>query len=301
MHPRPASSAPSKIPSKRSHAQKDIEDWVLSGTDMTREITRHAGQLAENVTEERLLRTKLIELGKERFKSLAKHHYEKQAFAEKQKRKFAAFRKKRIVSQSMNDMNKSSYAHSILTTKSEKPMEYNYQKTFTMRPKTVQFEPDMANENSIDYISTGFGTERPNTVPNGSGDSEGEQIDNFATSTPMDVYNQWSRPSTATTSIRLSRSLGSAGSGESSKSWVKTGGKVCRYGSRFPGLTKEPRYAKLEDSLSETYTSSVKLDVKTIVSGIGSLHTPGKTGSKEAKQRLERKIKEFMKEAGIDL
>lgn len=179
-------------------------------------------------------------------------------------------------------------------------MEYNYPKTFTLRPKTVQFEPEMANENSIDYISTGFTGERPNTVPNGSGDSDGDQIDSFATSTPMDVYNQWSRPSTATTSIKLSRSLGSAGS-ESSKSWVKTGEKVCRYGSRFPGLTKEPRYAKLEDSLSETYTSPVKLDVKTIVSGIQSLHTPGKTGSKEAKQRLEGKIKEFMKEAGITL
>ena len=300
MHPRPVKSAPSKIPSKRSHAQKDIEDWVLSGTDMTREITRHAGQLAENVTEERLLRTKLIELGKERFKALAKHHYEKQAFAEKQKRKFAAFRKKRIGSYSLNDMNKSSYAHSILTTKSEKRMEYNYPKVFTLRPKTVQFEPDTANENNVDYISTGLTGERPNTVPNGSGDSEGDQIDNFATSTPMDVYTQWSRPSTATTSIRLTRSLGSAGSGESSKSWVKTE-KVCRYGSRFPGLTNEPRYAKLESSLSETYTSSLKQDVKTIVNGIASLHTPGKTGSKEAKQRLEAKIKKFMKEAGISL
>ena len=299
MHPRPVKSAPSKIPSKRSHAQKDIEDWVLSGTDMTREITRHAGQLAENVTEERLLRTKLMELGKERFKSLAKHHYEKQAFAEKQKRKFAVLRKKRIVSQSLNDMNKSSYAHSILTTKSEKPSEYYFQKNYTLRPKTVQFEPDMANENTNGYISMGLETERPNTVPNGSGDSEGEQFDNFATSTPMDAYNQWSRPSTATTSIRLSRSLGSAGS-ESSKSWVKTE-KVCRYGSRFPGLTNEPRYAKLEESLSDTYTSKLKEDVKTIVSGIESLHTPGKTGSKEAKQRLEGKIKEFMKEAGIVL
>lgn len=296
MPTRPPKSAPSRIPSKRSHALKDIEDWVLSGTDMTREITRHAGQLAENVTEERLLRTKLMELGKERYKALAKHHYEKQAFADKQKRKFAVLRKNRIPAQSAIDFNKPGYAQSILT-KSEKPSEYNFQKSYAIRPKTVQFESNMANVNCTDYIATGIETDRPNTVPT-LGDSDSEpQIDGFCTSTPMGIYNQWSRPSTAATSTRLTRSVGSASS-DSSKSWVKSG-KVCRYGSRFQGLTQEPRYARLEESLSETYTSKTKLDVNTIVKNIGSLHTPGKTGSKEAKHRLEGKIKAFMKEAGI--
>lgn len=299
MHPRPVKSAPSRIPSKRSHALKDIEDWVLSGTDMSREITRHAGQLAENVTEERLLRTKLMELGRERFKSLAKHHYEKQAFAEKQKRKFALLRKKRIVTQSLIDTtNKLEQSHSILT-KNEKPSEYNFQKSYAIRPKTVQFEQNMAKDDTVDNISTGLDTDRPNTVPTDLATIDGDQTDSLVTSTPMDAYNQWSRPSTATTSIRLTRSLGSASS-DSSKSWVKTS-KVCRYGSRFPGLTNEPRYAKLEEALSQTYSSKIKVDVKTIVGGIESLHTPGKTGSKEAKQRLEEKIKGFMKEAGIVL
>ena len=291
MHPRPPKSAPGRIQSKRSHALKDIEDWVLSGTDMTREITRHAGQLAENVTEERLLRTKLMELGKERYKSLAKHHYEKQAFAEKQRRKFAIIRRNRITTQSLND------AHSILT-KTDKPSEYNYHKSYAIRPKTVQFEQNMVEQNALntgDYISTGVYEDRPNTVPTLS--EFEDQADDFDTSTSLGVYNQWSRPSTAATS-GFTRSLGSASS-DSSKSWVKDRKTTNRYGSKFAGLTHEPRYAKLEEALSQPYTSKTKLDVKTIVQKIESLHTPGKTGSKEAKQTLERKIKGFMHEAGI--
>ena len=294
MHPPPPKSAPVKNFSKRSHALKDIEDWVLSGTDMSREITRHAGQLAENVTEERLLRTKLMELGKERYKSLAKHHYERQAFAEKQRRKFALLRRNRVTTVSLNDLNKNSYAHSILT-KTDKPSEFNFNKSYIIRPKTVQFEQNRENITTGDYISTGACDDRPNTVPTFC--EFGDSTEAFDHSTSLGIYSEWSRPSTAATS-GLGRSVGSASS-NSAKSWVKERKTTNSYGNKFSGLTREPRYAKLEEALSQTYSSKTKLDVKTIVQKIESLHTPGKTGSKEAKRTLERKIRGFMDEAGF--
>ena len=75
MYPKPK-SAPgrfmqSKFVKNRTNAMKEIEAWVKKDDERSgtaHEASRMSGQLTDNVTEERMLRAKLWELSKERYK-----------------------------------------------------------------------------------------------------------------------------------------------------------------------------------------------------------------------------------------
>ena len=91
---RNAKSAPSpggrgKPQDKKVTTIRDIHSWVHKGNgdQGNRKTARNTGLLTENVTEERLLFNRQLELGRERYKFLANHAYEKQKFIERQKRK----------------------------------------------------------------------------------------------------------------------------------------------------------------------------------------------------------------------
>ncbi|KAK0055952.1 hypothetical protein Bpfe_014621 [Biomphalaria pfeifferi] len=80
---------PSKFFKKKNSAMKEIQAWVNSNCEYAQipEVTRNCGQLADNVTEERMLKAKLMELSKERYKFLVQKAYEKKLFSDRQMKK----------------------------------------------------------------------------------------------------------------------------------------------------------------------------------------------------------------------
>ncbi|KAK7111589.1 hypothetical protein V1264_011197 [Littorina saxatilis] len=97
MYPKPK-SAPGRFPQSkfvknRTNAMKEIEAWVKKDDDPWSsgiEASRMSGQLTDNVTEERMLRSKLWELSKERYKFLTQNNYEKKMFTDRMQRKSGA-------------------------------------------------------------------------------------------------------------------------------------------------------------------------------------------------------------------
>lgn len=71
---------------KKNSTMKEINTWINkdSGDPLKRSTSRHVSQLTENVTEERMLIARQLELGRERYKFLVSHEYEKQKFVERQ-------------------------------------------------------------------------------------------------------------------------------------------------------------------------------------------------------------------------
>nr|KAG5707673.1 hypothetical protein BaRGS_003248 [Batillaria attramentaria] len=96
MYPKPKSAPPRIVQSKfvknKTNAMKEIEAWVKKDDDplSSHEASRMSGQLTDNVTEERMLRSKLWELSKERYKFLAQNAYEKKMFQDRIQRKSSA-------------------------------------------------------------------------------------------------------------------------------------------------------------------------------------------------------------------
>lgn len=82
----------------RSNATKTIEEWAREGRSSAQpevSIGRKSGtQLSDNVTEERMLQARLMELSKERYKFIHQIQYEKKMFLDRQQRKSAALREK---------------------------------------------------------------------------------------------------------------------------------------------------------------------------------------------------------------
>ncbi|GFR89843.1 hypothetical protein ElyMa_004289000 [Elysia marginata] len=93
MHqPKPKSAPPrlkSKFVKNRTNAMKEIEAWVRKDGEQfpVPEASRMSGQLTDNVTEERMLKAKLWELSKERYKFLSQNSYEQKVFSDRQQRK----------------------------------------------------------------------------------------------------------------------------------------------------------------------------------------------------------------------
>ncbi|KAH3861899.1 uncharacterized protein LOC127866088 [Dreissena polymorpha] len=74
---------------KKNNSVKEIQQWIAKdgGGDQTMRGARNVSQLTENVTEERMLYARKLELGRERSKFLSLHEYEKQKFVERQSTK----------------------------------------------------------------------------------------------------------------------------------------------------------------------------------------------------------------------
>lgn len=70
----------------KSSTIKEINKWINKGNSdhFSRTCSRGVSTLTENVTEERMLYSRQLELGRERYKFLANHEYEKQKFVERQ-------------------------------------------------------------------------------------------------------------------------------------------------------------------------------------------------------------------------
>ena len=79
----------------RSDAAREIERWARIGVDLDYPKTgsvRTTGQLSSNVTEQRLLETKVLELSRARYRFKSQNQYDRSMFLERQRRKSSIFR-----------------------------------------------------------------------------------------------------------------------------------------------------------------------------------------------------------------
>lgn len=286
MHPPRIRSAPAgRTKGKKATATKDIEEWVHSGKDQDVDTSRiHSGQLTENVTEERLLRSRLMELGKERFKILSKCDHEIQAFKDKQNRK--GIRGTLARPMSAFDRRSSLSARSLTSRTNEPDGASLVLITPGVRQKNVQFQVKPTKTECV-KINERQSYTRPQTVPAKMPRQQpGPILEEWK---PLTMTNEWSRPSTASGVVTNGRH----GPSVSALTTLKDE----RVGLRK--VSSEPRFTALESCLTENYTSSCKVDVKSIIESITSLKIPIRAGSKEAKRELENKIKLFMEENNI--
>ncbi|KAH3861900.1 uncharacterized protein LOC127866089 [Dreissena polymorpha] len=283
MQSRPIKSAPAsgRLRNRRTNAVHEIEDWVFSNREL----------VAGKSTEQRLLRARLMELGKERFKMKSKFAHDMQKFIDKQSKIGLFNRSARPASASALETQKQMEKRLVESAPVRRPLS-----PIPARPKTVQFQTDMARGG---YLKTGAATVGDDDK-NDALMREFEETfiplqPNLSTGIPLSV---WSRPSTAGNE-RFGRPDIGYSSGEPNRTSTADINKINTCKNKLPRVTSDPRFSKLQTCLTENYTSNVKCDVATLIQKKESLRVPLRTGSKEARRDLEIKIQLFMKENNI--
>ena len=82
-----------KTASLKSSNMKEIESWAKEGQEgVTLDCSRHSGQLMDNVTEQRMLNSKLWDLSKERHRFIYQNTFDQKIFLERQSKKSAVLK-----------------------------------------------------------------------------------------------------------------------------------------------------------------------------------------------------------------
>lgn len=79
---------------KSDSASRQIQAWARGGDyeNDSRDIGRSSGQLSDNITEQRVLQTRLLDLGRERYKAITEREYQKNRFIDRQQQKTRVMR-----------------------------------------------------------------------------------------------------------------------------------------------------------------------------------------------------------------
>ncbi|XP_041363541.1 uncharacterized protein LOC121379126 [Gigantopelta aegis] len=331
MHPKPK-SAPARMKSKftsnKSNATKEMEAWAKRDTDTlgaSHEALRMAGQLSDNVTEERMLRSKLWELSKERHKFLLQNAYEKKMFMDKIMKKATTVRHYSAQTGTMRrhsfetpnySDSRSDVASSIISVKSAPHTRLHTNARFAllerMDPKNGRDRPKEV-KNMTSAEKTRVVTFRPQLVTeieSRAGKGKPACFSRHQTFLPNEVTVQ---PTQAAS--RLARSIKAVATmsavsqafssalkecdedDSSSNSWTKKKNEKV-LGAITGSTIRDPRYSHLEHALCPIKSNAAPMDLKSVVGNLESLHLPPRT-PKEAKPKIELKAMEFMKERGI--
>lgn len=297
MSERKAKSAPAKgrrvkPKDKKVTTIKEINAWVHRGNSDqgNRKTARNTGLLTENVTEERLLFNKQLELGRERYKFLANHAYEKQKFLERQKRK-----QKRLNSSAMSEK-ESARKHSLtvripqVDELSNSSGEYdvfedaNGRKMSTEEKERVMDElhlPQAVTPRRSKTAYRGIYLDSSRTANSKAGGlaeklpavSVKTEIDSVPMTPKTNVYEiphdsvDGAKPTMVScqpitpavvTSVDMKTLASNLQSVENVRRRHKN--RRIRYGEKFPSSVDDPRYLALEESLIPLEMESDKLD-----------------------------------------
>ena len=265
------SAPPRRERVKRTSAVAEIEEWVFSNKDL----------VSGKSNEQRLLRARLMELGKDRFKVKTKIAHDLRKFVEKQTKNGLINTRARPVSgvQSVADLEtlksrRTLAAHSAPATRTTPP---------TMK-KSVHF-PDGIRK--CEYLTTGIM------------DSADDAFISLNPDCPLKLRTcpERVRPSTAATPLYCP-STQIRSQSQTNVRFIKEN-KLSKYGGRFPSVVGDPRFSGLHKSLSENYVTNTKDSVNSIIQRIDCMGKPLKGRTKEARRELELKIKHFMEENNI--
>ncbi|XP_067672429.1 uncharacterized protein [Haliotis asinina] len=319
MHPKPKSAPPrikSKFMSNKSNAMKEMEAWVKKDADplgANHEASRMSGQLVDNVTEERMLKSKLWDLSKERYKFLSQNAYEKKVFVDRMQRKSSVF--KRILSQSdtassrrssieNSDSSVSSYrvrgTGKFLNARQaflermdpkngrDRPKELRNSDQ-SVKGKSVTFIPDLVTEMASKPPGTYklSETQGSKSWSNGSQASDAPRLPNVVVSAA----------GVSAASVTMLGAIGRESTEGGVKTWAKKGPSR-KYGASMDSLTNDKRYSSLEHALTPIKDYQTSYDVKEIVKSMDCLHIPPRR-PKESRPKIGMKALDFMKERGF--
>lgn len=315
----PGREMKSKFISNRTNATKEIEAWVR-GEDgyYQRDAVRMSGQLTDNVTEERMLRAKLWELSRERYKFLSQNAYERKVFVDRIQRKSSANRRntlqlERIAGEKSGGRKvKSGNARLSLLDRFDPTMSRDRPKQFkeiagpgdtsTNRAKFVHFgqspvdeteeirqplnRPEIVALSEQNVAKRSFSASHCRTLP-----SLSDHVSQKSEAAP-DTMPRLEGAVHPMGSVRPVRSSKRAKSGSfSSSSSTFNGVRLCA----------DPRITKLEGSLAPVYTTDNCPDVSSVVKEIGSLHLRPKINKETTKPKTSVKILDHMRAKGLIL
>lgn len=266
------SAPPRRERCKRTSAVAEIEEWVFSNKEL----------VSGKSKEQRLLRARLMELGKERFKAKTKITYDLRKFVEKQTRSGLLNKRVRPLSGKPT-----ADPTALLSRRTVAPHSAPAVRTTPTEPKkSVQFSEC---SRKCEYLTTGV------TDPTDDVDAGGFISLNPDCPLKLQSHAGRARPSTAATPIYCPTVTVGL---QNNARFLKENG-LQKYGGRLPSVTGDPRFSGLHKSLSENYISNTKDSAIAIIQRIESLRKPLKGTSTEARKELEVKIKRFMDEHNI--
>lgn len=295
--PEKPKSAPARIYSKKSftktNAIKEMEAWVRGNSNSIgtafEGTVRGSGQLSENVTEERMLKARLWELSKERYKFIAQKEYEKKMFLDKIQRKAIAMRRRSVRSETSG---KCSTKDDVKSTTSR--MTHHEQPII---PVTI--------DSDIGALKTALPTKNVQFIPSVTVNNSSTKQKVFSTQPDRIQARGLRLPDV---NGKMTKSAGSVGyqnrlrnnvSASSFRtSWSRNSNRSSKFGEQLVGYTDDPRYYQLENVLSLKYESRSNIEVMTVVQRLDALHVLPKN-LKEKKPKLEAKVQQFMRENGI--
>ncbi|CAH1794708.1 unnamed protein product [Owenia fusiformis] len=318
----------SKFLSNKSDSAKEIEAWILGEYGGKRnDMARVSGQLTDNVTEERMLSSKLMELSKERYKFISQSEYEKKVFVDRQQRKTSVM-KDLLRGIDVNTLfvkrKSSSNQHELMTndkqtlqrrativgdrdrppTKRQTSMPEiavsRPRPSTSAMPKLAQSQsPPRPNTNVANFnIPTPKQSEKLPSVGHmpPAKETENKEADKLKPKTRATFppnNNNGLRENNSVKSIAIVADI-------SSQSRRRHSPKVGQKGPVF-----DNRYMKLQQALTNTYLMDCECiedmditKVRTVIKSMDALHvTPRRI--KEMKPKMSDKVEEFMKERGL--
>ena len=326
----------------KTNALKEMEAWARGGRQGP-DIARVAGTIQDNITEERLLQAKLWELSKERYKFISQTEYDKKVFLDRQQKKTSLMKdllrgvtsvdrhgRRRLMSAPADAAGTRTDPEDGTKRVKKRPpsgpqpqQEQNVQKQ-QQEPPQQQERPYFRRSNGRRPFSQQHAnrTEAPEKaymteVPQSRGSDHASRATShpangntfprlphrvsFSIDTQPTAQAQTNR---AHPGARISSSTSSSSSAtlHGASKQVVWAGSFRKNNNK--GLVRNPKYLKLENSLSETYsrpeTSDGASTVPRLIAKIDSLHVAPAISRKDAnKPKLDRKIQAFMKEMGI--
>jgi hypothetical protein len=305
-------------------ALKEIESWARQGQSASLDLSRHSGQLAENVTEERMLYGKLLEMSKERYKFLNQNNYEQKTFLDRQKMKSAALRHKLVdvgangqriawvtpsrdnTSTSLTEKGKSMSRSAMGTSVSEVPLHSSQ---------------DEDGEESVHHEQTGrktrlksgpsvIGYRRDKLFPTETASLDG--VPSVASADNCKLPDLSAGTVSAAAVLDQRKTPGVRFAGDRSKSSMNTsshqyerrttsaGSRLGSTGQRRERPVSDRRYLRLANALCENYgLDKQKVDVNHIIRALDSLHVAPKRVYTVHKPKTSIFLQRFLHDRGL--
>lgn len=302
--------------SAKANASKEIEAWGRDYGSLADSTMRGAGQLTENVTEARMLQSKIMEMSKERYKYMNQASFGMKFFLDAQTRKtrlmprllhgvdisyWLSKKSVRHVPKFSSSASNARFAFlDRMETSGEKCKDFAEEENpfdIPQRPKVPDkqlpefYRIRLKEQEEEELAKTTFSTQpvlRPQT----------QKSVKFCSST---AGSQSVRLPGVTQSARSTPSVRSQPS--SNKQDDRQILRRAQSGPASQRSVDDRRYRNLQQSLSGRYTSSAvdASAVQSIINAQDSLHVPSRLSSQKSRPKLQKTILEYLRAKGFEV
>ncbi|XP_059166118.1 uncharacterized protein LOC131948551 [Physella acuta] len=300
----------------RTSAMKEIQAWVRKDTNFTPDMVRASGLMSENVTEERMLKSKLLELSKERYKFIMQNKYEQMVFQERQRRKAELRRvvsasvdgEKRYTVSSRSNATRTNPSRNTENVQAKPPAVAAYEKrikshsVLSENTGTIVEAPTVKVTIDRSPPEVGFQTNPPQETRAQANPSPEARHHSYRYNSRQLSQSVESDRRTSTTSQAPTLMSGADSKRPSTSdlpTWIRAKKVPSKYGERITSRTSDPRYAMLEQRLCPVVQGRPECDVASLVASSEALHAHPKTKQKDFKKsKIELKALEYFKRQG---